>query len=179
MRLVTPAFLRAFERLPPGNLFFIAPPRSTEGHRSITVTRVALERGLREYRPGDAWVPLSLEQSYRRRTIAAGTAAPTRVYFGTYTGGKDNPSEGIYTSMLDTGTGALSQPQLAAQALRFRFASCRTSIALFEQAQDLLGRLIGMLFVVLQLSVTEMLVFSHGSPGVWVRGSSRTPLGSA
>jgi hypothetical protein len=35
-----------------------APPRSTEGHRSITVTRVALERRLREYRPGDLWVPL-------------------------------------------------------------------------------------------------------------------------
>jgi murein tripeptide amidase MpaA len=35
-----------------------APPRSTEGHRSITVTRVALERRVREYRPGDLWVPL-------------------------------------------------------------------------------------------------------------------------
>lgn len=35
-----------------------APPRSTEGHRPITVTRVALERRLREYRPGDLWVPL-------------------------------------------------------------------------------------------------------------------------
>lgn len=54
-------------------------------------------------------------------TIAAGTAAPTRVYFGTYTGGKDNPSEGIYTSMFDPGTGALTQPQLAAKEQRPSF----------------------------------------------------------
>lgn len=54
-------------------------------------------------------------------TIAAGAAAPTRVYFGTYTGGKDNPSEGIYTSLLDPATGALSQPQLAAREQRPSF----------------------------------------------------------
>ena len=35
-----------------------APPRSTEGHRAIAVTKVALERRLREFRPGDVWVPL-------------------------------------------------------------------------------------------------------------------------
>ncbi len=43
-------------------------------------------------------------------TIAAATAAPTRVYFGTYTGGKDNTSEGIYTSLLDPATSALTRP---------------------------------------------------------------------
>ncbi|HPA21123.1 MAG TPA: lactonase family protein [Verrucomicrobiae bacterium] len=54
-------------------------------------------------------------------TMAAGAAAPTRVYFGTYTGGKDNPSEGIYTSLLDPATGAISQPQLAAKEQRPSF----------------------------------------------------------
>ncbi len=51
-------------------------------------------------------------------TIAAATAAPTRVYFGTYTGGKDNTSEGIYTSLLDPATGALTKPELAAREQR-------------------------------------------------------------
>lgn len=54
-------------------------------------------------------------------TIAAATASPTRVYFGTYTGGKDNTSEGIYTSLLDPATGALSAPQLAAREQRPSF----------------------------------------------------------
>ncbi|MBI1796962.1 MAG: peptidase M14 [Candidatus Eisenbacteria bacterium] len=35
-----------------------AAQRSFEGHRPITVTKVALERRLREARPGDLWVPL-------------------------------------------------------------------------------------------------------------------------
>jgi hypothetical protein len=35
-----------------------AAARSSEGHRALTVTKVALERQLREYRPGDIWVPL-------------------------------------------------------------------------------------------------------------------------
>lgn len=35
-----------------------APKASFEGHRPVTVTRVALERRLRAYRPGDLWVPL-------------------------------------------------------------------------------------------------------------------------
>jgi murein tripeptide amidase MpaA len=35
-----------------------APPRSSEGHRPITVTGVVLERRMRDYRPGDVWVPL-------------------------------------------------------------------------------------------------------------------------
>jgi hypothetical protein len=40
-----------------------APNRSAEGHRSLTVTRVALERRLREYEPGDVWVPLDQRSS--------------------------------------------------------------------------------------------------------------------
>jgi len=35
-----------------------AAPRSEEGHRPITVTRVTLERRARDYGPGDVWVPL-------------------------------------------------------------------------------------------------------------------------
>jgi len=35
-----------------------AAPRSEEGHRPIIVTRVALERRVRDYAPGDVWVPL-------------------------------------------------------------------------------------------------------------------------
>lgn len=35
-----------------------AASRPAEGHRPITVTRVALERAAREARPGDVWVPL-------------------------------------------------------------------------------------------------------------------------
>ncbi len=35
-----------------------APARSTEGHRAIAVTKVALERRVRRYRAGDVWVPL-------------------------------------------------------------------------------------------------------------------------
>jgi hypothetical protein len=35
-----------------------AAPRSFEGHRTITVTRVQLDRQLREFEPGDVWVPL-------------------------------------------------------------------------------------------------------------------------
>jgi hypothetical protein len=35
-----------------------AAPRPAEGHRAVEVTRVALERRLRAYRPGDLWVPL-------------------------------------------------------------------------------------------------------------------------
>jgi hypothetical protein len=35
-----------------------AARRSTEGHRPITVTRVALERQARDFGPGDVWVPL-------------------------------------------------------------------------------------------------------------------------
>ncbi|MGH7731272.1 MAG: M14 family metallopeptidase [Candidatus Eiseniibacteriota bacterium] len=35
-----------------------AAPQTGEGHRPITVTRVALERQVREYGPGDVWVPL-------------------------------------------------------------------------------------------------------------------------
>jgi zinc carboxypeptidase len=35
-----------------------AASRSEEGHRPITVTRVALERRVRDYGPGDVWVPL-------------------------------------------------------------------------------------------------------------------------
>jgi hypothetical protein len=35
-----------------------AAPRSSEGHRPITVTRVELERQARDYGPGDVWVPL-------------------------------------------------------------------------------------------------------------------------
>ncbi len=35
-----------------------AAARSSEGHRPITVTAVALERRLRSFRPGDLWVPL-------------------------------------------------------------------------------------------------------------------------
>lgn len=41
-------------------------------------------------------------------------AAPTRVYFGTFSG-KGSASEGIYTVMLDPATGALTQPQVAAR----------------------------------------------------------------
>ena len=37
------------------------------------------------------------------------------VYFGTYTSGR-NAGEGIYRSVLDTGTGELSAPVLAAEA---------------------------------------------------------------
>jgi len=35
-----------------------AAPRTGEGHRPITVTRVELERKVRVYGPGDVWVPL-------------------------------------------------------------------------------------------------------------------------
>ena len=35
-----------------------AAPRSFEGHRGITVTRVELERQPRDFEPGDVWVPL-------------------------------------------------------------------------------------------------------------------------
>ena len=35
-----------------------APPRSTEGHRAITVTKVELVRRVRDFAPGDVWVPL-------------------------------------------------------------------------------------------------------------------------
>lgn len=35
-----------------------APPRSSEGHRPVTVTGVVLERRVRDYRPGDLWVAL-------------------------------------------------------------------------------------------------------------------------
>jgi hypothetical protein len=35
-----------------------AASRSAEGHRPITVTKVELERRVREYQPGDVWVPL-------------------------------------------------------------------------------------------------------------------------
>ena len=35
-----------------------AAPRSFEGHRGITVTRVDLERQVRDFEPGDVWVPL-------------------------------------------------------------------------------------------------------------------------
>ena len=35
-----------------------AASRSFEGHRTITVTRVQLDRQLREFEPGDVWVPL-------------------------------------------------------------------------------------------------------------------------
>jgi hypothetical protein len=35
-----------------------AAPRSSEGHRPITVTRVELDRRMREIAPGDVWVPL-------------------------------------------------------------------------------------------------------------------------
>ena len=35
-----------------------AAARSEEGHRPITVARVALERRVRDYGPGDVWVPL-------------------------------------------------------------------------------------------------------------------------
>jgi zinc carboxypeptidase len=35
-----------------------AAPRSGEGHRPITVSRVELERRARDYQPGDVWVPL-------------------------------------------------------------------------------------------------------------------------
>ena len=33
-------------------------PRSAEGHRTISVTRVEFERRVRDYEPGDLWVPL-------------------------------------------------------------------------------------------------------------------------
>jgi len=35
-----------------------APPRSSEGHRPNTVSRIELERRVRDYGPGDVWVPL-------------------------------------------------------------------------------------------------------------------------
>jgi pimeloyl-ACP methyl ester carboxylesterase len=54
--------------------------RPTKGGRSPSVNPVYAERTgkltvplLTLHETGDAWVPLSLEQSYRRRTIAAGT----------------------------------------------------------------------------------------------------------
>jgi hypothetical protein len=34
------------------------PDKPTEGHRPLQVTKVTLESRLREYRPGDVWVPL-------------------------------------------------------------------------------------------------------------------------
>lgn len=43
------------------------------------------------------------------------SAEPLRVYFGTYTGGR-NAAKGIYLSTLDSGTGKLSDPVLAAEA---------------------------------------------------------------
>jgi len=43
------------------------------------------------------------------------SAEPLRVYFGTYTGGR-NSSKGIYRSTLDLETGKLSKPVLAAEA---------------------------------------------------------------
>lgn len=45
-------------------------------------------------------------------SVMATTAATYRVYFGTYTGAK---SKGIYQSRLDTGTGQLTAPELAAE----------------------------------------------------------------
>lgn len=47
--------------------------------------------------------------------LSTASAEPLRVYFGTYTGGK-NPSKGIYHSILDTDTGKLSNPILTAEA---------------------------------------------------------------
>ncbi|UCD53178.1 MAG: beta-propeller fold lactonase family protein, partial [Phycisphaerales bacterium] len=47
--------------------------------------------------------------------MSTGWARTLGVYFGTYTGG-DGGSKGIYRSMLDTETGTLSVPVLAAEA---------------------------------------------------------------
>lgn len=51
---------------------------------------------------------------------ASAVAEPTRVYFGTYTGGEGG-SRGIYTSLFDTATGELSEPRLAAETVNPSF----------------------------------------------------------
>jgi len=48
--------------------------------------------------------------------LSAASAESLRVYVGTYTGGGENASKGIYRSMLDLQTGELSSPVLAAEA---------------------------------------------------------------
>jgi len=48
-------------------------------------------------------------------TVSTIYAESLPVYFGTYTSGR-NASKGIYRSMLDTDTGELSAPVLAAEA---------------------------------------------------------------
>ena len=53
-------------------------------------------------------------------------SAETLVYFGTYTRGNSS-SEGIYVSTLDEGTGALSEPKLAAQAVNPSFVAIHPS----------------------------------------------------
>ena len=48
-------------------------------------------------------------------TLSTVCAESLPVYFGTYTSGR-NASKGIYRSLLDTDTGKLSAPVLAAEA---------------------------------------------------------------
>jgi 6-phosphogluconolactonase len=54
--------------------------------------------------------------------VRAESPGKTRVYFGTYTGGK---SQGIYRSELDLATGALSPPVLAGEAVNPSFLALR------------------------------------------------------
>ena len=63
---------------------------------------------------------LSLVLLFASLTMAS--AAESLVYFGTYTKGKDG-SKGIYVSRLDLETGALSEPEVAAEVTNPSFVA--------------------------------------------------------
>jgi 6-phosphogluconolactonase len=68
---------------------------------------------------GAAWLLLALAASAR-----AASAESLFVYFGTYTSGA---SKGIYVSRLDTATGVLSPPELAAESVNPSFLALHPS----------------------------------------------------
>jgi len=69
------------------------------------LTRVSANNGGTDTRPTEA---------HKENEPAA--PPPRRLYVGTYTGGGNGGSEGIYTLLIDRPTGALSAPKLAAKA---------------------------------------------------------------